>query len=95
MLINFNMHNKLTDLKVLLCSGIGCDPSIKILDFFPPTRLKLRSFAYFSSHTHAHTTSSLDIIKALSQSRDNMEAALLMGVASSLLISSSICFPLS
>ena len=34
MLINFNKHNKLTDLKVRLCSGIGCEASIKILDFF-------------------------------------------------------------
>ena len=34
MLINFNKHNKLTDLKVLLCSGIGCEASVKILDFF-------------------------------------------------------------
>ena len=34
MLINFNKHNKLTDLKVRLCLGIGCEASIKILDFF-------------------------------------------------------------
>ena len=34
MLINFNKHNKLTDLKGRLCSGIGCEASIKILDFF-------------------------------------------------------------
>ena len=34
MLINFNKHNKLTDLKVRLCSGIGCEASIKVLDFF-------------------------------------------------------------
>ena len=34
MLINFNKHNKLTNLKVRLCSGIGYEASIKILDFF-------------------------------------------------------------
>ena len=33
MLTNYNKHNKFTDLKVRMCSGIRCEASIKILDF--------------------------------------------------------------